>query len=119
MPEPTIINPDAIAALRDLNPGDNDAFLKEIIGIYIEDTPKRLADLKASLASGETPLFTRAAHTIKGSSANVGAIVVAATAERLESKSRVSGLAGVEPLMAQCEAEFSRAAAELRKLAGL
>src|SRR5579859_699783 len=99
MPNPTIINPDAIAALRDLNPGDNDAFLKEIIGIYIEDTPKRFADLKKSLAAGETALFTRAAHTIKGSSANVGAIAVAASAERLEAKSRATGLAGVEPLM--------------------
>ena len=74
MPDPKIINPEAIAALRDLNPGDNDVFLMEIIGIYVEDTPMRLTELKKSLAAGETALFTRAAHTIKGSSANLGAI---------------------------------------------
>jgi histidine phosphotransfer protein HptB len=118
MPDPTIINPDAIAALRDLNPGDNDAFLKEIIGIYVDDTPKRIEDLKKSLAAGEIALFTRAAHTIKGSSANVGATAVAAAAERLEAKARSAGLAGVEPLLAQCEAELARAVAELRRLAG-
>ena len=77
-PTPTVpdlspIDPDAIANLRELNPGDNGEFLREIIGIYIEDTPKRIADLKACLASGDTSAFTRAAHTIKGSSANVGA----------------------------------------------
>src|SRR5579862_6084225 len=118
MPDSSIINPEAIAALRDLNPGDNDAFLREIIGIYVEDTPKRFADLKKSLAAGETALFIRAAHTIKGSSANLGAVSVASSAERLEAKSRTTGLAGVEPLMAECEAAFAKASAELQKIAG-
>jgi len=116
MPDPTIINPEAIAALRELNPGDNDVFLMEIVGIYVEDTPRRILDLKSSLAAGDATLFTRSAHTIKGSSANVGAVVLAATAERLENQSRKEGLADVAALVAECEKEFERAAAELRKL---
>ena len=120
-PTPTVpalppIDRDAIANLRDLNPGDNGEFLREIIGIYIEDTPKRIADLKACLASGDAPAFTRAAHTIKGSSANVGAQVLRAAAARLEFLSRTEGLGAVAQLVADCEAEFARAAAELRKL---
>ena len=110
------IDPDAIANLRELNPGDNGEFLREIIGIYIEDTPKRIADLKACLASGDTQAFTRAAHTIKGSSANVGAQALKGIAERLELISRKDGLGAVAPLVADCEAEFARAAAELRRL---
>jgi HPt (histidine-containing phosphotransfer) domain-containing protein len=120
MPDPKIISPEAIAALRDLNPGDNDVFLKEIIGIYVEDTPVRINELKKSLAAGDGNLFTRAAHTIKGSSANLGAIGVAGAAEALENKSRTGGLAGVAglaSLVEQCESEFARAAAELRRLA--
>ena len=120
-PTPTVpdlppIDRDAIANLRDLNPGDNGEFLREIIGIYIEDTPKRIADLKACLASGDAPAFTRAAHTITGSAANVGAQVRRAAAERLEFLSRTEGLGAVAQLVADCEAEFARAAAELRKL---
>src|ERR1035438_4961557 len=68
MLDPNIIDPEAIATLNELNPDDNGAFLREIIGIYIEDTPRRLQDLKSSLASGDVALFTRTAHTIKGSS---------------------------------------------------
>src|SRR5208283_3906884 len=75
MADPNIIDPEAIATLKELNPDDNGAFLKEIIGIYLEDTPRRLQDLKASLASGNLVLFTRMAHTIKGSSANVSAVL--------------------------------------------
>jgi HPt (histidine-containing phosphotransfer) domain-containing protein len=116
MPGPQIIGPPALAALRDLNPGDNDAFLKEIVGIYIEDTPRRLQDLRTSLASGDVALFTRAAHTIKGSSANVGAAALSGICERLESKSRTEGLVGVAALLAECEAAFAAASAELRRL---
>jgi HPt (histidine-containing phosphotransfer) domain-containing protein len=117
VPDLPTIDPDAIANLRDLNPGDGGEFLREIVTIYIEDTPKRIADLKACLASGDAPTFTRAAHTIKGSSANVGAQVLKALAERLEMISRRDGLGQVAPLIAECEAEFARAAAELKKLA--
>ncbi len=110
------IDPESIANLRELNPGDNGEFLREIVGIYIEDTPKRIADLRAGLAAGDVAAFTRAAHTIKGSSANVGAQVLKGIAERLEFISRKEGLGQVGPLIADCEAEFTRAADELRRL---
>ena len=117
MPDLPTIDLEAISNLRELNPGDNGEFLREIISIYIEDTPKRLADLKSSLASGDVSTFTRAAHTIKGSSANVGAQVLKAVAERLEAISRKDGLGGVSGLIAECDAEFERVKAELGKIA--
>jgi HPt (histidine-containing phosphotransfer) domain-containing protein len=110
------IDPHAIASLQELNPGDGGAFLREIVGIYIEDTPKRIEDMKTSLAAGDVPAFTRAAHTIKGSSANVGAQVLRGVAERLERVSRTDGLGAVGPLIAECEAQFVLAAAELTRL---
>jgi histidine phosphotransfer protein HptB len=117
MSELPTIDPDAIANLRDLNPGDNGEFLREIVAIYIEDTPKRIDDMRRSLAAGDVGTFTRAAHTIKGSSSNVGAQVLRALAERLERISRTDGLGAVTPMVAECDVEFARAAAELRSLA--
>jgi HPt (histidine-containing phosphotransfer) domain-containing protein len=116
MSELPTIDPEAIANLRDLNPGDGGEFLREIVAIYVEDTPKRIADLRACLKSGDVTTFTRAAHTVKGSSANVGAQVLKAIAERLEQISRKEGLGGVASLIDDCEAEFGRAAVELRRL---
>jgi histidine phosphotransfer protein HptB len=117
VPDIPTIDPEAISSLRELNPGDNGEFLREIVSIYIEDTPKRLADLKACLASGDVTTFTRAAHTIKGSSANVGAQVLKAIAERLEALSRKEGLGGVSGMIAECDAEFERVKAELSRIA--
>jgi len=116
VPDTPPIDPEAIRNLRDLNPGDNGEFLREIIGIYVEDTPSRIAELKKGMADGDVALFTRAAHTIKGSSANVGAVVLKGVAERMEMLSRREGLGAMPALVADCEAEFARAAAELRRL---
>ncbi len=116
MPELPSIDPEAISNLRELNPGDGGEFLREIIAIYLEDTPKRIEDLRSTLKSGDTAGFTRAAHTIKGSSANVGAQVLKGIAERLEIMSRRDGIAGAEPVVAEIETEFARASAELLKL---
>jgi histidine phosphotransfer protein HptB len=118
VPDLPSIDPEAISNLRELNPGDNGEFLREIVGIYIEDTPKRIADMKASMASGDVTTFTRSAHTIKGSSANVGAQVLKAIAERLELLSRREGLAGISGLIGDCDAEFERVKVELRRIAG-
>lgn len=113
----TPIDPVAIENLRALNPGDDDAFLRDIIGIYLEDTPLRIAELKQSLAASDQPKFTRAAHSIKGSSSNLGADQLRATAEKLEHESRKNGLAGLEELVAKVESDFETAKAELEKYA--
>jgi histidine phosphotransfer protein HptB len=114
-----IIDLEAINNLKELNPGDGGEFLREIVNIYIEDTPNRITDLKKSLAAGDAAAFTRAAHTIKGSSANVGATSLKVVAERLEHISKREGLGAgaVGKLVADCETEFARVSAELLKLA--
>lgn len=109
------IDPEAIENLRALNPDDDDAFLKDIIGIFLEDTPERITELKQCLTSYDQPKFTRAAHSIKGSASNLGATHIRAVAEKLEHQSRNSGLDGLEPLIANLESVFATAKAELEK----
>lgn len=111
-----IIDPQAIANLRSLNPGDNDEFLREITGIFLEDTPLRITELDQSLLAGDVSKFTRAAHSIKGSSANLGAIGLRVAAEQLEQQSRTKGLSDVGALVAVIKTEFARAQAELSAL---
>jgi HPt (histidine-containing phosphotransfer) domain-containing protein len=116
MPEPAVIDPQAIENLRALNPGDNGEFLREIVGIFLEDTPLRIGELDQSLGAGDVGKFTRAAHSIKGSSANLGAMALRDVAEKLEHESRKTGLGNVADLVNNVKAEFARAKAELDRL---
>ncbi len=116
MSDQPVIDQQSIENLRELNPGDNDEFLREIVGIYLADTPNRIAELEQSLAAGDHPKFVRAAHSVKGSSANIGAMVVRAVAEKLEHQSQQEGLGNVTGLVTELKAEFARAHAALDQL---
>lgn len=116
MPNLPVVDLEAIANLRALSPDDGDSFLKEILNIFFDDTPERIAELHGNRASGNAAAFVRAAHSIKGSSSNVGASELRAIAERLEHHARQNGLVEVDGLIAELEAAFGRARDELQKL---
>ena len=43
------LDPNALDALRSLNPGD-DSFLRDLIQIFLEDSPARIAEIAEALA---------------------------------------------------------------------
>ena len=110
------VDPEAIANLRSLCPDDGDAFLREILNIFIDDTPARIAELHSNRLTGDITAFVRAAHSIKGSSSNVGANELRVVAEKLELQARLHGLNGADATIAELEASFARAKDELQKL---
>jgi HPt (histidine-containing phosphotransfer) domain-containing protein len=116
MPETSAIDLQSIENLRSLNPGDNDEFLREIAGIFFDDTPQRIADLDRSLLTGDISTFARAAHSIKGSSSNLGAVALRAAAEKLENLSRTEGLGNVSGLVSEVKTEYARAQTALAQL---
>lgn len=107
MPPESAIDPEAIENLRALNPEDADGFLREIVAIFLEDTPARIAEMKECLGSNDQQRFTRAAHSIKGSASNLGAGPLRAVAEKLEHQSRNQGLGNLEGLIGEIEGVFA------------
>ncbi len=113
-----VIDPEAIRNLRALNPGDQDEFLREIVGIFLEDMPRRLTELDSSLAAGDAAKFSRAAHSIKGSSGNLGALALREVAGKLEQRSQNEGLGDVAGLLNELKLQFELATEELKKQLG-
>jgi HPt (histidine-containing phosphotransfer) domain-containing protein len=111
---PQVLDPQAIENLRSLGDEGDDSFVREIIGIYLEDLPLRIAALKSARLTGDTALYTRSAHTIKGSSANVGAAEVQKLAERLEHQSKKDPLAALDGQLDELEAACERARTALQ-----
>ena len=116
MANDTLIDPEAIENLRALNPDDGDGFLRDIIGIFLEDTPQRIAELRECLVSGDQIRFTRAAHSIKGSSSNVGATQLRAISEKLEHQSKTDGMAGLNFLIEELDSAFTATKNELDRI---
>ena len=56
----------------------------EILQIFLEDTPKRMAELRAAVESGSAERIRREAHGLKGGCAQIGAHPLAMLAATLE-----------------------------------
>lgn len=113
-----VLDPEAIANLQLLGEEGDNSFLREILTIYLEDVPKRLGELKQAVASEDQPVFTRSAHTIKGSSANVGAREMQELAATLEERSRVEPIASLFPAIAELEQALARTKVKMQELIG-
>jgi HPt (histidine-containing phosphotransfer) domain-containing protein len=94
--------------------GEN--FLIELVDLYLEDTPKRLTELRRALETGDIPILTREAHTIKSSSVNLGAMKMSGIAKKLELAGRAGELGQIAEQVARIEAEFEVVKAALQAL---
>lgn len=64
---------------------DNDVeLLKELIAIFFQEFERELVTLRKAGAAHDSVTFSRAAHSLKGAAANVGAMQVARVAAKLE-----------------------------------
>lgn len=109
-----IVEPSAIQTLRELCPGDNDAFLREVLDMFKKDTPLRIAEMEESLKTSDKVRFKRAAHSIKGASANIGAVRLQEVAGRLENESAEGPISALS--IAEVRAVFETTSAELDRI---
>jgi HPt (histidine-containing phosphotransfer) domain-containing protein len=76
-----------IAVLSSLESAQTDGepdLIVDLIDLYLEDAPRRLADMWALLAERDELGLRRAAHSLKGSSATLGAGPMARLCEGIE-----------------------------------
>lgn len=109
------IDPSAINALQELNPGD-DSFLRDLIQIYLEDAPRRLEEIETALTQGDARQLAAAAHSLKGSSANFGAANLRSRCEKIEALGRSETLAPAEAELTGLREELARVRADLEAL---
>ncbi len=83
-------------------------FYKELIGMFLEDTPLRLTEITDAIARGDAAAVGSVAHGIKGAAANLSALAIRDTAYALESLGRSGSLAGAPELADQLAHEIRR-----------
>lgn len=109
--------------LRELDDEEDPDFLGELIKIYLLDAPQHLETIKEAIFLGDADSLKLASHTLKSSSANLGAVSFSEVCKELEYMGRVAVESGGEQvfdastardrlLEAQAEWEKVRAAFE-------
>ena len=109
-----VLDQDVLANLRDL-PGDgNDTLLGELIDLFAKDAPRRMVQLRLALEQGDARRVMQIAHSLKGSSANLGARDMAGICNQLEQRGHHGDLNGGHQLQDELEREYPRVLVALR-----
>jgi len=92
--------------LRALQGNDSPGFLAKIIHTYLDHTPQLLATLHEAVARDDALTLQRTAHSLKSSSAALGATTLAALCQDLEMRGHQQNLENVTPVLAAATAEY-------------
>lgn len=112
---PPVLDDSVLDELREVL-GDE---VDKIVQVYLEDAPRLIAQLERA-AVGNDPIALRvAAHTLKSSSANVGARTLSDAARDLEHGARDGTLGQPEALVARIVTEFAQVRRALQDKAPL
>ncbi len=99
------LNQRALDNIRSLDPDGESGVLREVIGIYIDEAPAHLTNLRQALARGDGAELARIAHAMKSASHNVGASQLGEVCRQLEAIGRSADLGRARELVADVEAQ--------------
>jgi len=110
MPEPDVhVVDERILAELMASTGDDIGFVRELIQTYLADTPLQFEAMTTAVEADDAPSLIRPAHTLKSSSATVGAMRLSSVARELEMAGRTGSLdpaarAGLDAARAEWQA---------------
>jgi HPt (histidine-containing phosphotransfer) domain-containing protein len=80
----------------------------ELIDLYLEDAPRRVAVMQESLAKWNWLSLKREAHSLRGSSGNLGALQMARICDEIEGIESGNLFASIAALLSCLELELER-----------
>jgi two-component system, sensor histidine kinase and response regulator len=88
--------------------GGDAAFAHELINLFLEDAARRITALAEAIAEADAVTIRKVAHTLKGSSSNIGAEPLRQAAFAVEQQGNVGDLENAATSLAMIEKEFER-----------
>jgi PAS domain S-box-containing protein len=87
---------------------DDEGLAQEIVECFLDDTPRQIEALRGYLDASDASGAERQAHTLKGSSSNVGGEALRALAFEMEKAGKAGDLGSVATRMDDLDREFVR-----------
>ena len=100
------VDPDALNKIASLQPGHSDALVNKVVSLYINTLTESLSTFKEVTSNHES--IRKAAHTLKSSSANVGAFQLAKLSNNLEQAITAKTDSSIATLIDEIEIESQR-----------
>ncbi len=117
MNEP-VIDPAPLEAIRSLEVAGSEGLLGTIIGLFLEQSVELGGRISEAVTASDASGLCEAAHSLKSSSANVGAMRVSALCYDLEQAGRDGSIEIAVPLADRLTLAVGEANAALKEISG-
>jgi len=111
--EGPVVDQSVIAELRE-SVGDDESFIADLVATYVDEGEGHFAAMDAAAAAGDAAAIVRPAHTLKSSSAALGAMRLSQIAREIEMAGRAGDAANLVARVAEARAAWD---ATLREMA--
>ena len=108
-----VLDPAVLETLRRLTPPGEPDVLTEVLRIFLDEVPARVARLRNAWAARNIEEVHRSAHSLKGSAGNIGARRLHAVCSQLD---EIDDLDAAAALVAALDAEFDKVVTEIRRI---
>jgi HPt (histidine-containing phosphotransfer) domain-containing protein len=98
-----LLDAQALARLQELDPHGQAGLVRRVLLTYAQSLRRLLDQVRTARAAGDREALGQVAHTLKSSSASVGALDLSALCVELEAQLRQPGHADAVPLAAMLE----------------
>jgi len=102
-----VIDSAALEAIRSLQSDAAPRLLAQVVQMYLDSTPALIEQLQIGMDGSDYETVRTAAHSLKSSSANLGAKTLADLCRRVEMAARAGSMGPEVPGMHMIEQEFS------------
>jgi len=104
----TIIDPAALAVLRQLRRPDKPDPVAELIDLFVRETPERLQEMHTAVTQYNAEALAAVAHSLRGCASTIGALKIAGLCGKLEENAERRALQISSRLLKEIETEFDR-----------
>lgn len=105
------------SALEELAGDEDPDLVSDLVELFLEDSKVRMEQIEEAASGGDHDSIGRAAHALKSSSANIGALLFSRVCAEIESLSRSStgaDLPGLDDLLSRAASMYAEVRSALR-----
>ena len=113
--EQPLIDTKFLDLIASLDTTESDHILEKVVRLFFNNSPALLSEIHDAAGRNDHGALRRAAHTLKSTSANLGARSLAELCRRLEAQCRMDVPGDAASLVAQIEGEYARVLSALEE----
>lgn len=109
-----LLDLEVVQSLKELGGPEDPGLFAELVEMFLRDTPPRIQAMLEASTKGDPMALARAAHSMKSSCGNLGAMSLAQLCQAIEAGGRQGDIEAVRSLVQRSSEEYQKVAQALR-----